>query len=49
MYSLHLTPEKQEELRRLFRGSFPDNVNSRLVDWLSELGGLFACVMMEII
>lgn len=35
----NLTPEKQEELRRLFRGSFPDSVNSRLVDWLSELGG----------
>lgn len=35
----NLDPEQQEELRRFFRGSFPDSVNCRLVDWLSELGG----------
>ena len=35
----NLDPEQQEELRRFFRGSFPDSVNCRLVDWLSELAG----------
>ena len=35
----NLDPEQQEEIRRFFRGSFPDSVNCRMVDWLSELAG----------